>query len=104
MTISAPATVEAFASFVAEPTGFPLKCSLTFDSPTVQATGLALTATLGDEASRRQYYIAEVNAFSPGYWGYRSTWGFSAWGNGQTNTLVMSMLENFSGVDPCSRC
>ena len=44
--------------------------------------------------------FAEVNAFSPGYWGYRSTWGFSAWGNGQTNTLVMSMLENFSGIDP----
>ena len=99
MTISAPATVEAFAAFVAEPTGFPLTMQQTFDSPTVQATGIALTATLGDEASAPNT-IAEVNAFSPGYWGYRSTWGFSAWGNGQTNTLVMSMLENFSGVDP----
>tara|TARA_R100000697_G_scaffold15427_1_gene22152 strand:+ start:32 stop:1768 length:1737 start_codon:yes stop_codon:yes gene_type:complete len=80
-------------------TGFPLTMQLTFDSPTVIPTGIALTATLGDEASEFKT-IAEVNAFSPGYWGYRSTWGFSAWGNGQTNTLVMSMLENFSGADP----
>ncbi len=80
-------------------TGFPLTMQLTFASPTVIPTGIALTATLGDEASEFKT-IAEVNAFSPGYWGYRSTWGFSAWGNGQTNTLVMSMLENFSGADP----
>ncbi len=80
-------------------TGFPLTMQLNFDSPTVIPTGIALTATLGDEASEFKT-IAEVNAFSPGYWGYRSTWGFSAWGNGQTNTLVMSMLENFSGADP----
>ena len=80
-------------------TGFPLTMQLNFDSPTVIPTGIALTATLGDEASAPNT-IAEINAFSPGYWGYRSTWGFSAWGNGQTNTLVMSMLENFSGADP----
>jgi len=99
MTVSAPATVEAFAAFVAEPTGFPLNMQQTFDSPTVTPTGITLTAALGDETSAPNT-IAEVNAFSEGYWGYRSTWGFSAWGNGQTNTLVMSMLENFSGVDP----
>ena len=80
-------------------TGFPLTMQQTFDSPTVTPTGISLTATLGDEASEFKT-IAEVNAFSAGYWGYRSTWGFSAWGNGQTNTLVMSMLENFSGADP----
>ena len=80
-------------------TGFPLTMQLNFDSPTVIPTGIAVTATLGDEAAEFKT-LAEVNAFSPGYWGYRSTWGFSAWGNGQTNTLVMSMLENFSGADP----
>ena len=80
-------------------TGFALDIQQTFDSPTVTVSGIALTATLGDESSAPNT-IAEVNAFSVGYWGYRSTWGFSAWGNGQTNTLVMSMLENFSGVDP----
>ena len=99
LTMAAPATVEAFAAFVATPSGFPLTMQQTFDSPTVAVTGIALTATLGDESSAPNT-IAEVNAFSPGYWGYRSTWGFSAWGNGQTNTLVMSMLENFSGADP----
>ena len=99
LTMAAPATVNSFAAFVAEPTGLPMSIQQTFDSPTVQPTGIALTATLGDESSAPNT-IAEVNAFSPGYWGYRSTWGFSAWGNGQTNTLVMSMLENFSGADP----
>ena len=99
LTMAAPATVEAFAAFIATPSGFPLTMQQTFDSPTVAVTGIALTATLGDESSAPNT-IAEVNAFSPGYWGYRSTWGFSAWGNGQTNTLVMSMLENFSGADP----
>ena len=99
LTMAAPATVDAFAAFVAEPTGLPMSIQQTFDSPTVTPTGIALTATLGDESSAPNT-IAEVNAFSPGYWGYRSTWGFSAWGNGQTNTLVMSMLENFSGADP----
>jgi len=79
-------------------TGFALTMQQTFDSPTVTVSGIVLTATLGDEASEFKT-IAEVNAFNPGYWGYRSTWGFSAWGNGQTNTLVMSMLENFSGTD-----
>ena len=99
MTISAPATVNAFAAFVAEPTGFSMTMNQTFDPEIVVPTGISLTATLGDEASEFKT-IAEVNAFSAGYWGYRSTWGFSAWGNGQTNTLVMSMLENFSGADP----
>ena len=99
MTIYAPATVNAFAAFVAEPTGFSMTMNQTFDPEIVVPTGISLTATLGDEASEFKT-IAEVNAFSAGYWGYKSTWGFSAWGNGQTNTLVMSMLENFSGADP----
>ena len=58
-----------------------------------------MSATLGT-AIGDNITIAEVNAFSVGYWGYRSAWGNFAWGNGQTNTLVMSMLENFSGADP----
>ena len=98
MTI-AQGTSEGFASFVATPTGQPMTMTLSYDPEVVIPTGLNLTATLGDESSEFKT-IAEVNAFSPGYWGYRSTWGFSAWGNGQTNTLVMSMLENFYGADP----
>ena len=98
MTI-AQGNEEAFASFVAEPTGQQMTMGLTFDSEVINATGIALSATLGT-AIGDNITFAEVNAFSPGYWGYRSTWGFSAWGNGATNTLVMSMLENFSGADP----
>ena len=99
LTVSAPATVESFAAFVAEPTGFPLGISLSFEQAVVSVSGIAMSATLGT-ALLDNTTIADVNAFSPGYWGYRSTWGFSAWGNGQTNTLVMGMLENFSGADP----
>ena len=80
-------------------TGFPLGISLNFEVAVIPAAGIPMSATLGT-AVGDNITLAEVNAFSPGYWGYRSTWGFSAWGNGQTNTLVMSMLENFSGADP----
>ena len=80
-------------------TGLPLGISLSFEQAVVSVSGIAMSATLGT-AVLDNTTIADVNAFSPGYWGYRSTWGFSAWGNGQTNTLVMSMLENFSGADP----
>ena len=80
-------------------TGFPLGISLSFEQAVVSVSGFAMSATLGT-AVLDNTTIADVDAFSPGYWGYRSTWGFSAWGNGQTNTLVMSMLENFSGADP----
>ena len=80
-------------------TGFPLGISLTFDVAVIPASGIPMSATLGT-ATGDNITIAEVNAFSVGYWGYRSAWGNFAWGNGQTNTLVMSMLENFSGADP----
>ena len=90
---------EAFASFVAEPTGQPMTMTLSYDPEVVTPTSFELSASLGT-AIGDNITFAEVNAFSPGYWGYRSTWGFSAWGNGATNTLVMSMLENFSGADP----
>ena len=80
-------------------TGFPLGISLSFEVAVAPVGGIPMTAALGTAIGDNNT-IADVNAFSPGYWGYRSTWGFSAWGNGQTNTLVMSMLENFSGADP----
>ena len=43
---------------------------------------------------------AEITSKIPGYWGYKSSWGTLAWGNGQTELLAMAMSENFSGVDP----
>ena len=99
LTMATPSSTEGFASFTAEVTGQPMTMTLSYDPEVVIPTGFALTATLGDEDAEFKT-IAEVNAYSPSYWGYKSTWGYSAWGNGQTNTLVMSMLENFSGADP----
>ena len=90
---------EAFASFTEAVTGQQMTMTLSYDPEVVTPTSFGLSASLGT-AIGDNITFAEVNAFSPGYWGYRSTWGFSAWGNGQTNTLVMSMLENFSGTDP----
>ena len=43
---------------------------------------------------------AEITSKIPGYWGYKSSWGTLAWGNGQTELLAMAMSENFSGADP----
>jgi len=80
-------------------TGFPLGMSLSFEIAVVPVGGIAMTAALGT-AVGDNITIAEINAFSVGYWGYKSAWGNFAWGNGTTNTLVMAMSENFSGTDP----
>jgi len=98
LTVAAPATVEAFASFVAEPTGLPLGISLTYDSAVINATGFGMSASLGT-AIGDNITFAEVSAKSAVTWG-NSNWGFGVYGNQQVNTLTMSMLENFSGVDP----
>ena len=79
--------------------GFPMTMNMTYASPVVIPTSFALTAALGNEDAEFKT-IAQVNAYSAGYWGYKSTWGYNTWGDGTTNTLVMSMQENFSGVDP----
>ena len=99
LTMSAPATVEAFASFIAEPSGIPMVAQLNFNPAFAQPSGIAMSATLGsviaDNITR-----AEITSAIPGYWGYKSTWGTLAWGNGSTELLAMAMSENFSGVDP----
>ena len=96
---TATGSLEAFASFTQTVTGLPIGISLTFDIAVIPSSGISMSAALGT-AIGDNITIAEVNAFSVGYWGYKSAWGNFAWGNGQTNTLVMSMLENFSGADP----
>ena len=99
LTAATPTSTEGFASFTAEPSGIPMTMNQTFDPEVVDVTGQAMTAALGS-AVGDNITFAEVNASIPGYWGYKSTWGTLAWGNGSTNTLVMAMSENFSGVDP----
>ena len=99
LTVSAPATVTAFAAFVAEPTGLPMTMSLSYD-PEVITTGsfpisIALGTAIGDNIT-----IAEISAQSASTWGLKSSWGFGVYGNQQVNTLVMAMQENFSGIDP----
>ena len=89
---------EAFASFVAEPTGLPMTISVSYD-PEVITTGslpmsIALGTAIGDNIT-----VAEISAQSAVTWG-NSNWGFGVYGNQQVNTLVMAMQENFSGADP----
>ena len=99
LTISAPATVEAFASFVAEPTGLPMTMTLSYDPEVITTGSLPMTIALGT-AIGDNITIAEISAQSASTWGLKSSWGFGVYGNQQVNTLVMSMQENFSGVDP----
>ena len=99
LTMSAPATVEAFSAFVAEPTGLPMVAQLNFNPAFAQITGFAMSASLGS-VNADNITRAEITSKIPGYWGYKSTWGTLAWGNGQTELLAMSMAEGLQGADP----
>ena len=99
LTVSAPATVEAFSAFVATPSGLPMVAQLNFNPAFAQVTGFAMSASLGS-VDADNITKAEITSKIPGYWGYKSSWGTLAWGNGQTELLAMAMSENFSGVDP----
>jgi hypothetical protein len=99
MTISAPSTINAFASFIAEPTGLPMTATLSYDPEVINTGSLPMTIALGT-AIGDNITIAEISAKSASTWGLKSSWGFGVYGNQQINTLTMSMLENFSGVDP----
>jgi len=90
---------DGFASFVAEPTGMAMTMTLSYDPETVTPASLPITMSQGT-TNLDANTIVEVTSTSVGYWGYKSAWGNFAWGNGTTETLAMSMLENFSGVDP----
>jgi hypothetical protein len=90
---------EAFASFIAQPTGIAMTMTLSYDPETVTPASLPITMSQGT-TNLDANTIVEVTSTSVGYWGYKSAWGNFAWGNGRTETLAMSMLENFSGVDP----
>jgi len=91
--------VDGFAAFVATPTGFNMTMQLSYDPEIITPASLPITMNQGT-ANLDANTIVEVTSTSVGYWGYKSAWGNFAWGNGVTETLAMSMLENFSGVDP----
>ena len=91
-------TVEAFSSFVAEPTGIEMAMTLSYDPEIIDAIGQELVMALGSAVGDANT-IAEVSAQSPVTWG-NSNYGFGVYGNQPVNTLVMAMSENFSGVDP----
>ena len=80
-------------------TGFPLGISLSFDNAVVNVSSSPMSISLGT-AIGDNITLAEVSAASAATWGLKSSWGFGVYGNQQVNTLTMSMLENFSGVDP----
>ena len=92
-------TVDAFSAFVATPSGQPMVAQLNFNPAFAQPTGFAMSASLGN-VSGDNITFAEVNSKIPGYWGYKSTWGTLAWGNGQTELLAMAMSEGLDGADP----
>ena len=95
----ATGTVDAFSAFVAEPTGLAMVAQLNFNPAFAQITGFAMSASLGS-VSGDNITIAEVTSAIPGYWGYKSTWGTLAWGNGSTELLALPMAEGLQGADP----
>ena len=99
LTMSAPATVEAFASFTCRAYWSSNGCELNFNPAFAQPSGFAMSAALGT-AVGDNITIAEVTSAIPGYWGYKSTWGTLAWGNGSTELLALPMAEGLEGADP----
>jgi len=89
-------SVEAFASFVAEPTGLPMTMTLSYDPEIVVPTGIQATANLGTAVGDANT-IAEISTSIASYWG-SSTWGFGKWGNQPVETLAMTSDEGT--VDP----
>jgi hypothetical protein len=98
LTVSTPATTEAFSAFVATPTGLPMVAQLNFNPAFAQPNGISMSVDLGTVVADN-ITIAEVSAQSAVTWG-NSNWGFGVYGNQPVNTLVMAMQENFSGADP----
>ncbi len=92
-------SADGFAAFTATPTGIAMTMTLSYDPETITPASLPMTMSQGT-TNLDANTIVEVTSTSVGYWGYKSAWGNFAWGNGRTETLAMSMLENFSGVDP----
>jgi hypothetical protein len=91
--------VDAFAAFVATPSGFDLTMQLSYNPVVITPAALPMTMTQGT-VNLDANTIVEVSAKSASTWNGNYSWGFGAYGNQQVNTLVMSMLENFSGTDP----
>jgi len=89
---------EAFSAFVAEPTGISMTMALSYDPEVITTGSFSMSMDLGT-VSGDNVTIAEISAQSAVTWG-NSNWGFGVYGNQQVNTLVMSMQENFTGVDP----
>jgi len=95
----ATGTVDAFSAFVAEPTGLAMVAQLNFNPAFAQPSGFAMSASLGSVVADN-ITIAEITSAIPGYWGYKSTWGTLAWGNGSTELLALPMAEGLQGADP----
>jgi len=88
---------EAFASFVAEPTGLPMTMTLQYQEAVVNVTGQELTANDGT-ADLDANTIVEVSATSASTWNGSYAWGSGAYGNEQITTLAMETNEGT--VDP----
>jgi hypothetical protein len=72
---------------------------LNFNPAFAQPSGFAMSAALGTVVGDN-ITVAEITSAIPGYWGYKSTWGTLAWGNGSTELLALPMAEGLQGADP----
>jgi hypothetical protein len=78
-------------------TGQEMTATLQYQEAVVDVTGQELIANDGT-ATLDANTIAEVSNSVAGYWGYKSAWGYSTWGDGAIETLNMGMQEG--DVDP----
>ena len=89
---------EAYIDFREIVSGIPMTMTLQYSEVVINAVGFGLTMQEGEEVADANT-IAEVSSTVPSYYG-SGQWGVGVYGNQQTETLAMSMLEGSADAAP----
>jgi len=89
---------EGYIDFREIVSGQPMTMTLQYSEVVINAVGFGLTMQEGEEVADANT-IAEVSSTVPSYYGF-GQWGSGVYGNQQTETLAMSMLEGSADAAP----
>ena len=89
---------EGYIDFREIVSGIPMTMTLQYSEVVINAVGFGLTMQEGEEVADANT-IAKVSSTVPSYYGF-GQWGVGVYGNQQTETLAMSMLEGSADAAP----
>ena len=89
---------EGYIDFREIVSGVPMTMTLQYSEVVINAVGFGLTMQEGEEVADANT-IAKVSSTVPSYYGF-GQWGVGVYGNQQTETLAMSMLEGSADAAP----